>query len=395
MSEATKGLVDIPGVRVAVACGSVKKPGRTSPDVVVIAAPRPVAMAALTTTSTAAAAACRWTRARVPGWRRAVVVNSGNANAATGDLGVADNASMAATVAAGLGCAADDVLVCSTGVIGVPLPMDRLQPAVAQATARLETSPCVGDQAAQSIRTTDTVAKRAWAQVGEVQVGGIAKGSGMIHPGMATMLGFLATNAAVDPVDLQQLLGRATDRSFHQISVDGDQSTNDTVVLIATGDGPQVAPGDAGWAALEEALDHVSQSLARQIAADGEGARTLLTVRVRGGRTNADARRWARQVASSSLVKAAVHGQDPNWGRIVGALGQAGALGLNHLDLDIAGVGVMRAGAPIPFDEAPVSAAMGEPELVIEARLPGPGAGEAWGCDLSAAYVAINADYRT
>ncbi len=391
----TRGLVDIPGLRVGTACGSVKAPGRTAPDVVVVAADRPIAAAGLTTTSTAAAAACRWTRARVPGNRRALVVNSGNANAATGAQGVADNAALAAAAAAVLSCTADDVLVCSTGVIGVPLPMDRLLPAVTLAAQRSALEPCTGAGASQAICTTDTVEKRAWCTAGGVSVGGMAKGSGMIHPGMATMLGFLATDAAVDPVDLQQLLASACAVSFHQISVDGDQSTNDTVVVLATGEGPVLRPGSPGWQDLEAALVAVARDLARQIAADGEGARTLLTVRVSGGPTDAAARCWARTVASSSLVKADVHGQDPNWGRVVGALGQAGAVGLDSLDLDLAEVAVMRAGVPVAFDEAPVSAAMGREEVVFDIRLPGTGRGEAWGCDLSAAYVSINADYRS
>lgn len=393
--DRSRGLVDVPGLRVSTACGSVKHPGRTAPDVVVIAADGPVSAAGLTTTSTAAAAACRWTRARVPGRRRALVVNSGNANAATGSQGEADNAALASAAAAVLACSADDVLVCSTGVIGVPLPMDRLLPAVRTAAGRTRTDPCTGPEAAQAICTTDTVVKRAFTTTGSVSVGGMAKGSGMIHPGMATMLGFLATDAAVDPVDLQQLLASACALSFHQVSVDGDQSTNDTVVLLATGDGPVLEPGSAGWRDLEAGVVAVARDLARQIAADGEGARTLLTVRVTGGPTDAAARQWARTVASSSLVKAAVHGQDPNWGRVVGALGQAGAVGLDALDLDLAGVAVMRAGRPVAFDEAPVSEALGGAEVVFEIRLPGTGRGEAWGCDLSAAYVSINADYRS
>jgi glutamate N-acetyltransferase/amino-acid N-acetyltransferase len=324
-----------------------------------------------------------------------VVVNSGNANAATGPQGVADNASLASAAAAILGCPDDDVLVCSTGVIGVPLPMGRLIPAVVAATHATTTTPCTGGAAAKAICTTDTTEKRAWCTNGGVTVGGMAKGSGMIHPGMATMLGFLGTDAAVDPVDLQQLLATACDQSFHQISVDGDQSTNDTVLLLATGDGPPLQPGSRAWRDLEEAVVAVARDLARQIAADGEGARTLLTVRVSGGPTDAAARMWARTVASSSLVKAAVHGQDPNWGRVVGALGQAGALALDSLDLDLAGVAVMRAGMPVAFDEEPVSVALGEAEVVFDIHLPGSGRGEAWGCDLSAAYVSINADYRS
>lgn len=392
--DETRGIEAIAAVKTGVASGAVKRPSDTRPDVAIIATDRPVSVAGLTTRSTAAAASCLWTRARVPGLCRAVVVNSGNANAATGRQGVDDNRAMAAAVAEVLQCEADEVLVCSTGVIGVPLPMERLLPGIAEAASRLAQSNG-GSTVAEAIVTTDTCTKQAFAQRGAVSVGGVAKGSGMIHPGMATMLGFVATDASVSPEHLQELVTAATACSFNQVSVDGDMSTNDTVLLLATGQGAPLVPGSVGWDDLVVAVGAVCRSLARAIAADGEGARTLLTVSVRGGADAATARRLARAVVSSSLVKAAVHGCDPNWGRVVGALGQAGAVGLELLGLDIGDTAVMRDGAPVPFDEAPVSAAMGESELHIAIDLPGPGWGVAWGCDLSAEYVSINADYRT
>mgnify|MGYP000147086076 FL=1 len=385
----------VPGVSVGVANGSVKKPGRTQPDVVVVATDAPASFAAVTTTSTAAAAACLWTRARVPALRRAVVVNSGNANAATGRQGVQDNLAMAAAVAEQLGCVPDDVLVCSTGVIGVPLPMERLAPAVTVAAHDAAHRVPPASSPARAICTTDTRTKGAGVTVGGVTVAGMAKGSGMIHPNMATMLGFIATDAKVAPDHLQALLEAVADRTFHQISVDGDMSTNDTVVLLASGVGPWVEPGGPGWSDLVTGVSLVARQLAREIARDGEGARTLLTVTVEGGPDDAAARAWSRAVVSSSLFKAAVHGKDPNWGRIVGALGAAGAIGLDALDVDLGGVAVMREGAPVPFDEPTASAAMAEPELCVTLRLPGDGHGVAWGCDLSAEYVSINADYRS
>lgn len=378
------------GARCGVARGRIKwKADRD--DVVVFVAPGTAA--AVITRSTAAAPPCLWTRARVPGAGHAVVVNSGNANAATGQPGLLDAAATAAAVAEVLGCAADAVLVCSTGVIGVPLPMDRLLPAVRTAAADLSAS---GAQAAQAILTTDLVAKQAAATVGAVTVGGVAKGSGMIHPDMGTMLGFLATDAAVAPDDLQALLEAVVERTFNAITVDGDTSTNDTLTLHATGLGVAVAPGTPDWSALEQALEAVCRHLARAIARDGEGAEHLLTVCVQGTADDATARRAARAIARSSLVKSALHGGDPNWGRIVGALGAAQIGGLDQLDLDVGGVPVLRQGTPVAgWDEAAAAAALRAEEVVVAARLAGPGVGWAWGCDLSADYVRINADYRS
>lgn len=384
------GYLSVPGTRAGVAAADVKGKGAKRDDVAVLVAPG--VAAALTTRSTAAAASCRWTRARVPGPVHAVVVNAGNANAATGPQGVADNAAMAAAVAETLGCGADAVLVCSTGVIGVPMPMDRVLGGVRAAAADLSAD---DTQLARAILTTDLVPKQVAARRGGITVGGVAKGSGMIHPGMATMLCFLATDARVDPVALQQLVGAVADRTFHQISVDGDMSTSDAFIVQATGVGPEAAPGTAAWADLEAALLAVAGDLAMAIARDGEGATCLITCTVEGGPDDETARRAARAVAGSSLVKAAVHGRDANWGRVVGALGQAGLPGLDDLDVDFAGTPVLRAGRPLPFDEQAVTAALKAPDVAIACRVAGPGAGRAWGCDLSARYVAINADYRS
>jgi glutamate N-acetyltransferase / amino-acid N-acetyltransferase len=384
------GFLSVPGTRAGVAAADVKGNGGTRADVAVLVAPG--VAGAVTTRSTAAAASCRWTRARVPGPVHAVVVNAGNANAATGTQGVADNAAMAAAVADTLGCAPDAVLVCSTGVIGVPLPMDRLLTGVRAAAADLSAS---DGGVARAILTTDLVPKQAAATRGGITVGGVAKGSGMIHPGMATMLCFLATDARVDGVALQQLVGSVADRTFNQISVDGDMSTSDTFIVQATGMGPEATPGSAAWADLEAALLAVAGDLAMAIARDGEGATCLITCTVEGGPDDEVARRAARTVAGSSLVKAAVHGRDANWGRVVGALGQARLPGLDDLDVDFAGTPVLRAGRPLPFDEDAVTQALKARDVSIACRVPGPGRGRAWGCDLSAEYVRINADYRS
>ncbi len=383
---------DVPGARCGVAVAGIASGPRD--DVCVLVAGGPTA--SVTTTSTAAAAPCRWTRSRTPGEIRAVVVNAGNANAATGEQGERAVAETAAVAAGALGCTPDEILVCSTGVIGVPLPTDRLLPAVG---AALETLGAAGDAAARAIMTTDTRPKQAaWRSAdGAITVAGMAKGSGMIHPNMATMLGFLVTDAQVAAEDLQALLGRAVDRTFNAITVDGDTSTNDTVILQTTGLGVRARPGDDAWEALEAGVAAVSEHLARAIAADGEGATTLVEVDLRGLPDDAAARAAARAVVRSPLVKTAITGRDPNWGRVVGALGAAGVPDLGrHLDIDLAGFAVMRGGAPIAdLDEAAVSAAMDAAEVRIAIRLPGPGRAKAWGCDLTDGYVRINADYRS
>ena len=384
------GWLSVPGTRAGVAGGDIKGNGKVRDDVALLVAPGAVT-AAVTTRSTAAAAPCRWTRARVPGPSTAVVVNAGNANAATGRQGDADVATTAAHVAALLGCPVDEVLVCSTGVIGVPLPMERLLGAVDRA-ATLDAS---GPRLARAILTTDLVAKASACRIGGVTVGGFTKGSGMIHPGMATMLGFVATDAAVGPDDLQELVAALAEESFNAISVDGDMSTNDTLIVQATGEGRPARPGSEAWEALVAGLRSTLIRLARMIAQDGEGATTLVECVVQGTPDDAAARRAARQVIGSPLVKSAIHGRDPNWGRIVGALGAAEVAGLDQLDLDLAGVPVLRGGQPIDWDEQAASRALEAPEVRISIRLPGAGLGRAWGCDLTADYVKINADYRS
>ena len=373
---------EVPGARAGVASWS----GRRD-DVVVLTAKGPAA--GVTTRSTAAAAPCRWTRSLLPGPVRAIVINSGNANAATGLRGEQDTLVMAEIVAGRLGCPMREVLVCSTGVIGVPMKMDLIAPAIERACA-LEG----GERAPRAIMTTDTRPKTSLARGGGAVVGGMAKGSGMIHPDMATMLAFVATDARVPADALQALTEQICERSFNAISVDGDTSTNDTFLVQSTGVGPSLSPGTAGWEDFAQALEAVCVDLARRIAQDGEGAEHLLEVVVEGLDDRA-ARAAAKAVCRSSLVKAAVHGRDANWGRVVGALGAAGVPHLDLLDLDFAGIPVLRAGSPVPFDEAEATAALSAPEVQVLARLPGSGRGVAWGCDLSAEYVRINGDYRS
>lgn len=316
---------------------------------------------------------------------RAVAINSGNANcAAQGD--VAANEAFVAAVAKRLGVASQEVLTLSTGVIGHTLPVDKIEAALPNLAPSGEVDPI-----AAAILTTDLVSKVAEVELkGGARVVGIAKGSGMIHPNMATMLAFVLTDANVPQVLLREMWAEVVNQSFNQVTVDGDTSPNDTAMVLSS----RQTPAD-----LEEvrgALLSVCQDLAKQIARDGEGATKLLTVHVSGAKDETEARRAARAVVLSPLVKAAAHGNDPNWGRILSSVGATGvALDLAKLSVRVQGQEVYCGGAQ-PFDAEAVSHKMDAPDLFIEVDLGvGVGAGTAWGCDLSADYVRINADYHT
>jgi glutamate N-acetyltransferase / amino-acid N-acetyltransferase len=332
---------------------------------------------------------------------QAVTVNSGNANACTGAQGFKDALLMAKLSADRLDLDPDQVLVSSTGVIGRFLPMNAIRPGIAAACGGL--SPDGGQAAARAIMTTDTRPKTAQVELtlggATVRVGGMCKGSGMIHPNMATMLAYVTTDAAVEAGLMAKIVKRIADRSFNQVTVDGDSSTNDTFLMLANGaaGNEPVRAGSIPAEQLETALLEVAQQLARAIARDGEGATKLITVKVLDAASDADARQAARAVASSSLVKTAVHGGDPNWGRIVCALGYSGAeLALDKLHLTIGGLAVFERGAGVDVDLAAVRHAFEQPEIEIVATLGlADGRSEAWGCDLSEEYVRINADYTT
>ncbi len=431
----------------ATTCG-IKASGR--PDVALIrATATPAAAAAVFTTNQVAAAPVQASRANLAATRpeglggsadhfgraAAIVATSGSANAATGPAGLADQAAIAGVVALHLGVDPVTVLSLSTGVIGTRLPVEKVAAGIASlAAGGLAATDDGLLAAAEALRTTDSVTKTAATRVElpgpdgtatTVTVAGIAKGVGMIHPRMATMLAVVLTDAAVDPATLHGLLRGATVRTWNQLSVDGDTSTNDTVFLLASGASAAapVLPGTAGAATLGAAIEAVARSLARQQAADGEGATTLLTCQVSGARDDVDARAVARAVISSSLVKAAAHGRDPNWGRLAGAAGnarlgearllemaglapadaraRAGAAALvdpGRLRIAIAGQLVYDgpAGGPALFDRAATRAAMAGPEILVRLDLGlGGGTGEAFGCDLTEAYVIENAEYTT
>ena len=326
---------------------------------------------------------------------RAVLINSGQANACTGDRGLIDSQRATAAAADRLGLDEESVLICSTGVIGVPIPMPTLLAGLDPLVGAMASSG--GEAAAQAILTTDLVDKQvaleADLQGRRVRIGGMAKGSGMIHPDMATMLGFFSCDAGVEPSRWQAMVRRAVQRSFNAITVDGDTSTNDTVLAFAAG---EALPEDQ-LDALEDGLTAAMQQLAQAIARGGEGATCLIEVQVEGAVDEASALAVARTVCGSSLVKTAVHGRDPNWGRIVAAAGRSGvAFDPEAVALWIGSHQLMEAGQPVAFDRESASAVLREDRVSIRLRLgSGPGSGVGWGCDLSDQYVRINADYTT
>ena len=367
-------------------------------DMALLLAPEQAVCAGSFTTSVVRAACvdlCAERLAANGGKARAVLINSGQANACTGDRGLIDSQRATQALADQLGLDAEALLICSTGVIGVPIPMPTLLAGLDPLVAAL--SATGGEAAATAILTTDLVSKQVAleAELGgrRVRIGGIAKGSGMIHPDMATMLGFFSCDAGLDPSIWKAMVGQAVQRSFNAITVDGDTSTNDTVLAFAAGD-----PLDSvHHAALEQGLTEAMQHLAKAIARDGEGATCLIEVQVEGALDEPSAQRVARTIAGSSLVKTAVHGRDPNWGRIVAAAGRSGVpFDPEQVALWIGPHQLMQSGQPLSFDPEAASRVLRSETVQIRIQLgDGPGNGLAWGCDLSDQYVRINADYTT
>jgi glutamate N-acetyltransferase/amino-acid N-acetyltransferase len=328
---------------------------------------------------------------------RAVVANSGCANACTGDQGTRDAEAMAELAAKKLGIAPGEVVVASTGVIGKRLPMER----VAAGIDKVSLSREGGHELTRAIMTTDTTPKEIAVKVddGGFVIGGIAKGSGMIHPTLGTLLCFLTTDAAVDTRFLETALRDAVDVSFNMVTIDGDTSPNDTIVILANGmaGNEPIRQGTAAGEAFGEALTEVCIHLARRVAADGEGASKLIEVTVEGALSIGDARMAARTIAGSPLLKAAVHGCDPNWGRVIAALGRSGAeIDGMIVDLFLDSICLMAQGVPNAFDPHRAKAVMGRSEVPIRVCLNlADCTATAWGCDLTAEYVAINSEYTT
>ena len=333
------------------------------------------------------------------GGLRAVVVNSGNANAATGARGVEDACAMQGAAGGALGVEAGRVAVASTGVIGEHLPMDNILTGIEEAAGKLSDE---GTPFAEAILTTDTRTKEAAVEVEvggkTVTVGGTAKGSGMIHPNMGTMLAFLTTDAAVEPGCLQETLGRTTERSFNRVTVDGDTSPSDMALLLANGaaGNEPLTTGSSDYPVFAGAVESVARTLAKEIARDGEGAMRLVEVVVEDAEDEEVAAALAKSVVGSSLVKAAIFGEDANWGRVLTAMGSAGVpFDPDGLELWFGPVKVFE-GAPVPHETAEANAALASGEVGITARLnQGDASATAWGCDLSYEYVRINGSYRT
>ncbi len=378
----------------ATVCG-IKASGGV--DLAILHSEKPCTVAGVFTTNAIKAAPVVVSQRRVRSGRaQSIIVNSGCANACTGEDGVADAEEMAELAAKKLGLSAYDVLVASTGVIGVRLPLERIRSGVKGIVLKGNG----GHELAKAIMTTDTfpkeVALRVETDFGAFIVGGVAKGAGMIHPQLATMLCFLTTDADVEAGVLQDCLRQAVDVSFNMVTIDGDTSPNDMVVLLANRtSGVKIGEDSAGL--LTRALEETCVYLAKCIAKDGEGATKLIEVVVEGALDVVEARAAARTVAASPLVKAAVHGNDPNWGRIVAALGRSGIrMEERRLDVYLCGTCVMKQGQPQSFDRRRLNMSLTEKEVSIKLHLNlGLAKAVAWGCDLSEEYVTINSAYTS
>lgn len=388
------------GFRAGATSAGIKKKAKPALDLGILFSEVPCVAAGVLTTSRIKSAPVLLCQERLSNGRAvAIVANSGCANAYTGEQGITDAAEMAASAAFALGCNPEGVFVASTGVTGQPLPIDLIKAGIRQVALSTEG----GHELARAIMTTDTVPKETAVIVRaggeEFTIGGIAKGSGMIHPDMATMFGFLTTDAAVELAFLRSALRRVADVSFNMISVDGDTSPSDTVLLMANGlaKNKPISADSPLAEVFERALTRVCLYLAKAIARDGEGATRLIEVTVRGAASVSDARLAARTIVGSSLVKTAVYGGDPNWGRIIAALARSGAeLVESKIGLDIGKVKVLRDGRPLSFREADVIGVFKDSEVPVRVDLNlGTASATAWGCDLTPEYVKINSQYMT
>ncbi|MGY8766798.1 MAG: bifunctional glutamate N-acetyltransferase/amino-acid acetyltransferase ArgJ [Pirellulales bacterium] len=382
-------------------CGIKRNPQK--PDISLIVAQTPAVAAGVYTQNLVVAAPVIWDRAHTPSDTiRVVVTNSGNANACTGEQGELDNAKMAAIAAKACGCSADDVLVMSTGIIGEHLPMEKIEKGIIEAAANRKADEDHFLQAAKGILTTDKSEKIASKKISiddrEFAICGMAKGAGMIGPKMATMLGVILTDAPISKDQAQEILSDIVKRTFNRISVEGHTSTNDTVLMLSSGAeaGETLTPDQL--AVLKDAVETMCVELAKLIPADGEGASHLITIDVEGCATEEDAEKIAKTVADSALVKTAVHGGDPNWGRIVSAAGYAGVpFEASKLELILNGTLLYKSGTPVQFNESEVSKSMKDQfETHILLKL---AEGEShvryWASDLTVEYVRFNAEYHT
>ena len=398
--HAKAGVTFPQGFKAAGVKAGIKKSGNL--DVAVIYTEREAAVAGVFTQNAVAAASVSVSKEVVAtGTAHAVAANAGCANACTGEQGEKDARATQEITAEALGCTAEDVIVASTGVIGVNLPMDKMEKGLRAAVAALSADG--SENAGNAILTTDTYSKSCAAEVEiggkKVRFGAIAKGSGMIQPNMATMLCFITTDAAIDSRLLQKALSETTEVSFNMISIDGDMSTNDMAVVLANGaaGNARIQAEGADYEAFKKVLESICKGLAQRIAADGEGATKFLTVNVSGTKSFADAKTIAMSVAKSPLVKTAFFGEDPNWGRVICAVGYAGIpMDPKTTVVKFGGIPVYANGVGAACDEEALRAVMGEHDIAIDIDM---GAGEAsatvWTCDFSYAYVKINGEYHT
>ncbi|MFQ5862537.1 MAG: bifunctional glutamate N-acetyltransferase/amino-acid acetyltransferase ArgJ [Candidatus Brocadiales bacterium] len=401
MEEIQGGVTAPKGFLAGAAHGGLKKDGY---DVGIILSEHPAQAAAMFTTNQIVAAPVALSRETVKkGRMRAVVVNSGNANACTGEKGYEDARAMAAVAARALGVSSDEVFVASTGRIGERLPMEKVVSGIKDAVKNLGPEIQNGHAFAQSIMTTDThtkeIALRTKAGGHTITIGGATKGAGMIAPNMATMLCFLTTDSSIPSEVLSRCLKNSVTHSFNQISVDGHMSTNDTVVILANGaaGGPVIDDTTMVLPVLQEVLDYVTRYLAKEIVKDGEGATKLVRIEVSGAPTEGYAMQVAGSIGNSPLVKTAINGEDPNWGRIISAAGAAGIpLDEQKLRLYIGKILVFEGGVSVAFEREELLEEMKKKEIYIRLHLGlGKSKTEFWTCDLSQEYVTINARYRT
>lgn len=397
-------ITSVPGFRAAGIAAGIKKRGGL--DLALIVSDAPCAAAAVFTTNAIQAAPVQFDRQMIeqnPAEIRAVVINSGCANAVTGEQGLRNTAATAEAVQQALDLQSHSVLVMSTGVIGAQLPMDKVLPGVADAARNLATGEAAGHAAARAIMTTDTRPKefalRTRIDGVPVTIGGMCKGAGMIHPNMATLLALVVTDAVIDPQTLDAALRYAVDRSFNCMTIDGDTSTNDTLLVLANGvSGAKIAAIDGpDFVQFRDALTVVCTELAKMVARDGEGATKFVQINVTGARSFEEARSIGRTIATSPLFKTAIFGTDANWGRVFMALGKAGVpLDPAKLALWFGDVQLVTDGAPLAYEEAEAHATLLGSDVFVRVDL---GLGDAqatvWTCDFSHEYVSINADYRT
>jgi glutamate N-acetyltransferase/amino-acid N-acetyltransferase len=387
----------------ATACG-LKKTGAL--DLALLCSDVPASAAAVFTQNLVVAApvvVCKSHLRSSKGRMRAAIINAGNANCATGTAGYDASVRTVEETARRLNCKPNEIFVCSTGVIGVPLPIEKILRALPGVARNRRASARSFAELSLAICTTDTRPKTAstWFKMARKRIHfvGCAKGAGMIHPNMATTLAFVATDANIAPALLQKTLRDVTSRTFNSISIDGDTSTNDTLLVLANGaaGAPPIRSGTAAHRAFSRALEEICHSLALQIVADGEGAQRVIEIEVRRAKTESAARKIAQTIATSPLVKTAFAGGDPNWGRIFAAAGRAGVkFDPDRVDIHMAGIPVLRAGQPLDFNERAASNRLLEPHVLLVVDLhSGRASTRFWTCDFTAEYVRINASYRT